>query len=54
MSVAEGYVLSKFREVLINGERPTGSERIQIIKGLDVVDVESGDSFRIEPAVIEY
>jgi hypothetical protein len=42
-SIKEGFVLSKFREILIeeNMYRPTGAERMEYLKGLSFVNIET-------------
>jgi hypothetical protein len=54
LSVTEGYVFSKFREILINGERPSGEDRVKVIEGLDVIDIESGTTIKINSSLINY
>ncbi len=53
-TVNEGYVLSKFRETLINGERISGKNRIKLIEGLDVIDTVTGTASKIAFSSIEY
>ncbi len=53
-TVEEGYVLSKFRETFMNGERISGLNRIKLIEGLDVVDVQTGKTLKIDSSLIEY
>lgn len=53
-TVEEGYVLSKFRETFINGERISGLNRIKLIEGLDVVDVQTGKILKIDSSLIAY
>jgi hypothetical protein len=49
-----GYVLSKFNETFMNGQRVYGRERIRLIEGLDVVNTETGEIEKIDSSVIKY
>jgi hypothetical protein len=53
-SPEEGYVLSKFREAELNGERVTGKERLRLLTGLKVRDLKSNKIINIDPANVEY
>ena len=53
-TVEEGYVLSKFRETVKNGERVSGINRIKLIEGLEVVDVETNNVVKIDASLIQY
>ncbi|WP_276480595.1 hypothetical protein [Paraflavitalea pollutisoli] len=50
----EGYVRSKFREAQLNGSWVTGADRIKIMEGLDIYDVESGIIKKIDPSIVKY
>lgn len=53
-TVEEGYVLSKFREALLRGERISGLNRIRQIEGLDVIDTETKEIIKIDSTLINY
>lgn len=53
-SVAEGYVLSKFRESQHNGKWITGMDRIKMISGLDIYNVDNGKIEKLDPAKVLY
>jgi len=53
-SSEDGYVLSKFRETIKNGERVSGLNRIKLIEGLDVIDTVTNESIKIHSSLIEY
>ncbi len=50
----EGYVLSKFRETTLGRERVSGLNRIKLIEGLDVIDIETGSLIKIDSSLIVY
>lgn len=53
-SVEQGYVLSKFRETVIDGERISGKDRIRQIEGLEVVDIVTEQKIKIDTSLIQY
>ena len=53
-SVEEAYVLSTFREALIDGMRPSGTERIKLIEGMEIFDIEKKSVVKIDRSLIEY
>jgi hypothetical protein len=53
-TVEEGYVVSKFREASVDGYRPIGPERVKLLKGLEIFDVEKGQLTKIDPALVKY
>jgi hypothetical protein len=53
-TIDEGFVPSKFRETWSKGERPIGIERIKLIEGMEVVNVETGEKVKIELSQIQY
>lgn len=53
-SLAEGFVRSRFREAMVNGRRPIGTERVKLIMGMPVWDVASNKETVINPDIISY
>lgn len=53
-TVEEGYVLSKFREASVNGERPIGEDRIKLLIDLEIYDVEKKALIKIIPDSVKY
>jgi hypothetical protein len=50
----EGYVVSKFREAVLNGVRVAGKDRLKLIEGLDVLDTRTGNIVQISSSLIQY
>lgn len=53
-TVEEAYVESKFREAYVNGERISGRDRIKLLEGLEVYDIESSTIIKINPHFVQY
>ena len=53
-TVKEGYVLSKFREARIDGEWVSAKNRIKIIAGMEIFDIDKQKVTKINPAEIRY
>lgn len=53
-TVEEGYVLSRFREAFVNGGRPIGKERIELLNGVEIFDVEKDGIVKIEADKVLY
>jgi hypothetical protein len=53
-TVEEGYVVSKFREANVDGFRPLGKDRIKLIEGLDIFDVDKGANVKIDSSQVKY
>ena len=53
-SVDEGYVLSKFREAHVDSKWVNGLDRIKMIDGLDVYDLDSQKVEKINAANVQY
>ncbi len=53
-SPQEGYVRSKFREARDENGWITGTNRIETIAGLAVVDVITGDLLKIDPLKVRF
>lgn len=53
-SVEAAYVFSKFREAKVGNDRPSGKERIILIEGLNVVNVDDGSMVKIDRNIIQY
>jgi hypothetical protein len=50
----EGYVRSKFREAVINGKRISGLDKIKVIEGMEVFDLEMNKVIKIKAADVKY
>jgi len=53
-SAEDCYVYSKFREVVIDGERVSGLDRVDLIKGLEVFDVLNEKISKIDKSLIQF
>ncbi len=53
-SLEEGYVRSNFREARDEKGWITGGNRIKAIAGLDITDIRTGATFKIDPALAKY
>jgi len=53
-SVESAFVVSKFREAMVGHHRPSGKDRIKLIEGLDVVNVEDNTVVKINSKLIQY
>ncbi|THU42049.1 hypothetical protein FAM09_05335 [Niastella caeni] len=54
LTADEGYVKSKIREAVINGERVTGDKRLKTIEGLEVYDIQENRTLKIDSALVKY
>jgi hypothetical protein len=53
-TLEEGYVRSNFREARDEKGWITGGNRIKAIAGLDITDIRTGATFKIDPALPKY
>jgi hypothetical protein len=53
-SVESAFVVSKFREAMVGNHRPSGRDRVKLIEGLDVVNVDDNTVVKINSNVIQY
>lgn len=53
-NVEEGFVLAKFREARINGQRVSGKGRIESLNNFEIFDTDEGAIVRINPATVQY
>lgn len=54
ISVDEGFVLTKFREATIDREKVSGLDRIKLLDGMKVVDVNNLQEIAIDHRMVEY
>jgi hypothetical protein len=54
VSVSDGYVLSKFREAHVEGKWITGLDRIKMIEGMMVYDIDLNDTVKILAGGVQY
>jgi hypothetical protein len=53
-TVIDAYVCSTFREANIDGRWINGTDRIKLLDGLDIYDLESNTIIKIDPSSVEY
>jgi hypothetical protein len=50
----EGFVVTKIREAQVGGQYVSGEERIKLIKGLNIFDLQQNKIIPIDPSIVRY